>query len=45
MHILFRANFLTQSFPAYVMTYTTVVGGGMMDEESKPSVLNPVCIS
>jgi hypothetical protein len=31
--------------PVYVMTYTTVVGCCMVNEESKTCVLNPVSIS
>jgi hypothetical protein len=32
-------------FSVYVMTYTTVVGGGMVNVDIKISVLNPVIIS
>jgi hypothetical protein len=36
---------LHKFFPTYLMTYTTVVGGGMVNEESKTSVLISVSIS
>ena len=36
---------LHKLFPVCAIIYTAVLGGGIMNEESKTSVLNPVSIS